>query len=105
MVDNFLDISHFPWVHTGTFGSSQATGVTSIELVDLDRDDWADLDGNDRSGRGPDGRQRLGRLFEGHVNALQLFGWYGDKGQLHWLSKIAHEKPTYEYVKYLHPMR
>ncbi|MAW99831.1 MAG: acyl-CoA dehydrogenase [Sphingomonas sp.] len=29
----------------------------------------------------------LGRLFEGHVNALQLFGWYGDKGQLHWLSK------------------
>ena len=38
MVDNFLDISHFPWVHTGTFGSSQATGVASIELVDLDGD-------------------------------------------------------------------
>ena len=29
----------------------------------------------------------IGRLYEGHVNALQLFRWYGDKGQLHWLSK------------------
>lgn len=38
MVDNFLDISHFPWVHTGTFGSGQPTEVPSIELADLDDD-------------------------------------------------------------------
>nr|NIR39879.1 hypothetical protein [Actinomycetota bacterium]NIS34640.1 hypothetical protein [Actinomycetota bacterium]NIT97646.1 hypothetical protein [Actinomycetota bacterium]NIU21294.1 hypothetical protein [Actinomycetota bacterium]NIU69400.1 hypothetical protein [Actinomycetota bacterium] len=36
MVDNFLDISHFPWVHTGTFGAGQATEVPTLELDDLD---------------------------------------------------------------------
>ncbi|HUD97427.1 MAG TPA: aromatic ring-hydroxylating dioxygenase subunit alpha, partial [Woeseiaceae bacterium] len=25
MTDNFLDIAHFPWVHSGTFGSRQRT--------------------------------------------------------------------------------
>jgi len=35
MTDNFLDIAHFPWVHTGTFGSSQRTGVPKIDLIDL----------------------------------------------------------------------
>ena len=39
MVDNFLDVSHFPWVHVGTFGDDQDTVVAPIELVDLD-DDW-----------------------------------------------------------------
>ncbi len=38
MVDNFLDISHFPWVHTGTFGARQATEVPKIELEQLDQD-------------------------------------------------------------------
>ncbi|MCP5025681.1 MAG: Rieske 2Fe-2S domain-containing protein [Actinomycetia bacterium] len=38
MVDNFLDISHFPWVHTGTFGAGQATEVLPIELEQLDDD-------------------------------------------------------------------
>jgi alkylation response protein AidB-like acyl-CoA dehydrogenase len=28
----------------------------------------------------------VGRLFEGHVNALLLFGWYGTPQQLAWLS-------------------
>lgn len=28
----------------------------------------------------------LGRLFEGHVNAMQLFGWYADDAQMRWLS-------------------
>jgi alkylation response protein AidB-like acyl-CoA dehydrogenase len=28
----------------------------------------------------------IGRLFEGHVNALLLFGWYGTYGQLSWLN-------------------
>ena len=35
MTDNFLDIAHFPWVHTGTFGNSQRMGVEKIDLEDL----------------------------------------------------------------------
>lgn len=29
----------------------------------------------------------IGRLFEGHVNALRLFGWYGSRDQLAWLGR------------------
>ncbi|MEO1058363.1 MAG: aromatic ring-hydroxylating dioxygenase subunit alpha [Actinomycetota bacterium] len=36
MTDNFLDISHFPWVHTGTFGIEQNTEVPKIEIAELD---------------------------------------------------------------------
>lgn len=36
MTDNFLDIAHFPWVHTGTFGNEQRTHVGRIDLEDLD---------------------------------------------------------------------
>ena len=32
MTDNFLDIAHFPWVHTGTFGNNQRRSVPDIEL-------------------------------------------------------------------------
>jgi phenylpropionate dioxygenase-like ring-hydroxylating dioxygenase large terminal subunit len=39
MVDNFMDISHFPWVHTGTFGAGQETRVPKLELRELD-DGW-----------------------------------------------------------------
>jgi phenylpropionate dioxygenase-like ring-hydroxylating dioxygenase large terminal subunit len=35
MVDNFLDIAHFPWVHTGTFGSATEQVVPSFELMDM----------------------------------------------------------------------
>ena len=38
MTDNFLDISHFPFVHTGTFGRQQDTRVPRVELTDLDED-------------------------------------------------------------------
>ncbi len=38
MVDNFLDIAHFPYVHTGTFGRAQDTQVPKIELVELDQE-------------------------------------------------------------------
>jgi phenylpropionate dioxygenase-like ring-hydroxylating dioxygenase large terminal subunit len=38
MVDNFLDISHFPWVHRGTFGDGVEQEVPRIELEDLDDD-------------------------------------------------------------------
>ncbi len=39
MVDNFCDISHFPWVHVGTFGRGQSPLVPRIELDDLG-DGW-----------------------------------------------------------------
>ncbi len=38
MTDNFMDISHFPFVHTGTFGREQDTRVPKIELGPLDDD-------------------------------------------------------------------
>ena len=36
MADNFMDISHFPWVHTGTFGTAQQMQVPHIDLGPLD---------------------------------------------------------------------
>ncbi len=39
MVDNFLDIAHFPWVHVGTFGAAQEPRVAKIDLGDLG-DGW-----------------------------------------------------------------
>jgi len=36
MVDNFLDITHFPFVHVGTFGRGQDTHVPRFELQQLD---------------------------------------------------------------------
>ena len=36
MTDNFLDIAHFPWVHTGTFGNNQRRSVPDIELEMLE---------------------------------------------------------------------
>lgn len=36
MVDNFLDVSHFPYVHTGTFGGAQEATVPKIDLTQLD---------------------------------------------------------------------
>ncbi|MDG2351839.1 MAG: aromatic ring-hydroxylating dioxygenase subunit alpha [Acidimicrobiales bacterium] len=38
MVDNFLDITHFPYVHAGTFGAGQETKVPNITLEYLDED-------------------------------------------------------------------
>jgi phenylpropionate dioxygenase-like ring-hydroxylating dioxygenase large terminal subunit len=35
MVDNFLDITHFPFVHLGSFGGAQSTEVPKIELGEL----------------------------------------------------------------------
>ena len=39
MTDNFLDITHFPFVHIGTFGRAQDTQVPKVELESLD-DGW-----------------------------------------------------------------
>jgi phenylpropionate dioxygenase-like ring-hydroxylating dioxygenase large terminal subunit len=36
MTDNFLDISHFPYVHHGTFGIAANTQVPKFEIVALD---------------------------------------------------------------------
>ncbi|MFK8025682.1 MAG: Rieske 2Fe-2S domain-containing protein, partial [Ilumatobacter sp.] len=38
MTDNFLDISHFPYVHIGTFGIEQNNDVPKIEMEQLDDD-------------------------------------------------------------------
>ena len=38
MTDNFLDISHFPFVHSGTFGIEANRQVPKIELEQLDDD-------------------------------------------------------------------
>lgn len=38
MTDNFLDISHFPYVHIGTFGIAQNSDVPKIEMEQLDDD-------------------------------------------------------------------
>ena len=38
MTDNFLDISHFPYVHVGTFGIQDNRDVPKIELQQLDAD-------------------------------------------------------------------
>lgn len=35
MVDNFLDISHFPYVHQGTFGAGADREVGKVEMEDL----------------------------------------------------------------------
>ena len=35
MVDNFLDVSHFPFVHVGSFGSAADPRVAKVELQDL----------------------------------------------------------------------
>jgi phenylpropionate dioxygenase-like ring-hydroxylating dioxygenase large terminal subunit len=36
MIDNMLDISHFPFTHRGTFGIEQETVVPKIKLEQLD---------------------------------------------------------------------
>ncbi len=38
LVDNFMDFSHFPWVHTGTFGGAQDPFVPHLDLQQLDDD-------------------------------------------------------------------
>jgi len=38
LVDNFMDFSHFPWVHTGTFGGAQDPYVPKLDLEQLDED-------------------------------------------------------------------
>lgn len=40
MTDNFLDIAHFPYVHTGTFGAATNPQVPRFEIIQLD-DDFA----------------------------------------------------------------
>ncbi len=35
ITDNFMDFSHFPFVHTATFGLAQETVVPPLEMIDL----------------------------------------------------------------------
>ena len=36
LTDNFMDFSHFPWVHVGTFGKGQDPVVPKLDLLQLD---------------------------------------------------------------------
>jgi phenylpropionate dioxygenase-like ring-hydroxylating dioxygenase large terminal subunit len=38
LADNFLDIAHFPFVHSGTFGTEEAAEVAPFSVA---RDDWS----------------------------------------------------------------
>jgi vanillate O-demethylase monooxygenase subunit len=38
LADNFLDVAHFPFVHTGTFGAAEAAEVAHFAVA---RDDWS----------------------------------------------------------------
>ena len=38
LADNFLDVAHFPFVHTGTFGADEAAEVPQYAVA---RDDWS----------------------------------------------------------------
>lgn len=38
MVDNFLDVTHFPYVHTGTFGTEQDPLAPDVDVHELDDD-------------------------------------------------------------------
>ena len=53
MTDNFLDMTHFPFVHTATFGRAQDTVVPKFELSQLD-ESWFgfffEIDANNESG-------------------------------------------------------
>jgi phenylpropionate dioxygenase-like ring-hydroxylating dioxygenase large terminal subunit len=52
MTDNFMDISHVPWVHTGTFGRAQNTYVPPITLAQLDDDFYGyryEIEANNRN--------------------------------------------------------
>ena len=35
MIDNMLDISHFPYTHRGTFGIEQETVINKMELKSM----------------------------------------------------------------------
>ncbi len=53
MTDNFLDMTHFPFVHTATFGRAQDTVVPKFELSQLDESWYGfffEIDANNDSG-------------------------------------------------------
>jgi len=61
MTDNFLDISHFGWVHRDTFGRDELLEVPTIELRELD-DGWYGYSyevevGNDKGGAAVSGEE------------------------------------------------
>jgi phenylpropionate dioxygenase-like ring-hydroxylating dioxygenase large terminal subunit len=37
MIDNFCDVAHFPFLHAGTFGTDESTGLDEVHVV---RDGW-----------------------------------------------------------------
>ncbi|MEY4372239.1 MAG: hypothetical protein RL219_1008 [Actinomycetota bacterium] len=64
LTDNFCDLSHFPFVHTGTFGRAQDTVVQHVNLERLDGDFFGfgyEVDANN---------QNLGSLVTGQEDSV-----------------------------------
>ncbi|MDJ0767664.1 MAG: aromatic ring-hydroxylating dioxygenase subunit alpha [Ilumatobacter sp.] len=54
MVDNFLDVTHFPFVHVGTFGTEQPMAAPAVDIEQLDADFTGyryEVDVSDAAGR------------------------------------------------------
>ncbi|MBI4883625.1 MAG: aromatic ring-hydroxylating dioxygenase subunit alpha [Actinobacteria bacterium] len=64
MADNFLDITHFPFVHLGTFGRSQDTVVPKLQLEELDNG-WYGYKYDVRAANSP-----LGTLVSGQAGEI-----------------------------------
>ena len=74
MTDNFLDISHFPWVHRGTFGSDQRTRVEDIRLETLDGGYYGYA--YNVVANNPDAARRSSRQTEGAVDRAMTTGFH-----------------------------
>ncbi len=74
LTDNFVDIAHFPWVHTGTFGSSQRTHVPKIDIVDLP-EGFRGYE-YDVVAENPPSAQLTSGQVEGNANRFMTTGYY-----------------------------
>ena len=91
MVDNFLDITHFPFVHTGTFGRAQDTHVPKIELDTLDND-WFGYRYEIRANNSDLGTLASGQT-EGVVERAMTTGFslpFNVRSEIHYSTGLSH---------------
>lgn len=74
MTDNFLDVAHFPWVHSGTFGSGQRTLVDQINMEMLDDGYFGYT--YDVEAENPDTASRVSGQVEDTVSRAMSTGFY-----------------------------
>jgi phenylpropionate dioxygenase-like ring-hydroxylating dioxygenase large terminal subunit len=74
MTDNFLDLAHFPYVHSGTFGSGQRTRVKNIKLEMLDDNFYGYR--YDVEAENPDSAIRVSGKTDDTVNRSMSTGFY-----------------------------